>query len=70
MTETETEVQDLDINGDFTVSGNSLIITNTDGYSVAVRNFSNNGLDLYLQITEIDTDYSYEAEGTYTLVRQ
>jgi len=70
MTETETEVEDLDINGDFTISGNSLIITNIDGIIVTVRNFSNNGLELYLQLTEIDTDYNYEAEATYTLVRQ
>ncbi|WP_405378990.1 hypothetical protein [Nonlabens sp. Asnod3-A02] len=70
MTETETNVEDLEINGAFTISGNSLIITNTDGFSVTVRNFSSNGLELYLQETEIDTDYSYEAEATYTLVRQ
>ena len=70
MTETETDVEDLDINGAFTISGNSLIITNTDGFSLTVRNFSNNGQELHLQETEIDTDYNYEAEATYTLVRQ
>ncbi|WP_298950887.1 hypothetical protein [uncultured Nonlabens sp.] len=70
MTETETDVEDLDINGAFTISGNSLILPNIDDLSVTIRNFSSNGLELHLEETEIDTDYSYEVEATYTLVRQ
>jgi hypothetical protein len=47
-----------------------LIVGDLDDVSVTVRNFSSNGLQLFLQETETDTDYTFEAEGTYTLVRQ
>jgi hypothetical protein len=70
MTETEVEITDVDINGTYTINANSLIISDLDDASVTVRNFSSNGLQLFLQETETDTDYTFEAEGTYTLVRQ
>jgi hypothetical protein len=70
MTETAVEITDVDITETYTINANSLIISDLDDASVTVRNFSNNGLQLFLQKTETDTDYTFGAEVTYTLVRQ
>jgi hypothetical protein len=69
-TETEVEITDVDINGTYTINANSLIVSDLDDASATVRNFSSNGLQLFLQETETETDYTFEAESTYTLVRQ
>lgn len=70
MTETEIEVTDIDLDGTYTISGNSLILSDSDGATVEIRNFSSNGLQLFLQETEIEPDYEFNAQGTYTLVSQ
>lgn len=70
VSDTEVDVTDIDLGGTYTLMGNNLILSNGDGATVTVRNFSNNGMELFFEINEVDIDGSYVAEGTYTLVRQ
>lgn len=70
ISDTEVEVTDIDLSGTYTLSGNNLILSNGDGATVTVRNFSNNGMELFFEINEVDGGDTYQAEGTYTLVRQ
>ncbi|WP_194851822.1 hypothetical protein [Nonlabens antarcticus] len=67
---TETETTDIDLGGTYTLSRNSLILSNSDGANVTVQNFSADGLQLFLEQTVVEPGYTFEAEGTYTLVRQ
>ncbi len=67
---TYTENSDLDINGTFTLNGNTIVLPDVDGASTTIRNFTESGLQLVLQELEIDADYRYEAQATFTLQRQ
>lgn len=70
VTDTDVDITDVDLAGTYQLSGNSLILSNSDGATATIQNFSRNGMDLFLEISDIDADGSYVAEGTYTLVRQ
>jgi PKD repeat protein len=67
---TETYPNPIDLTGTYSISGTSLILSNNDGANVTIQNFSSNGLQLFFEQTEVEPNYRYEAEGTYTLVRQ
>lgn len=70
MTFNEIETTDIDLDGTYSISGNSLILSNSDGATVTIRNFSSAGLELFIEQTDIEPDYRFEAMGSYTLVRQ
>lgn len=70
LSETEVDTTDIDLNGTYTLSGNTILFSDSDGETVTIRNFSNNGLELFFEINEVDGGDTYQAEGTYTLVRQ
>ena len=67
---TEVETSDLDISGRYSIDGSSLILSESDGAVTTINNFSSNGFDLFFEIIESETDYRYEAQGTYTLERR
>lgn len=68
--DTEVETSDLDLSGRYSVDGNSLILSESDGSITTINNFSSQGFDLLFEIIDVGPDYRYEAQGTYTLVRQ
>jgi hypothetical protein len=70
MTFTEVEVTDIDLDCTYRISGESLVLSNTDGATVEVRNFSATGLQLFFEQIEVEEDYRYEASGTFTLVKR
>ncbi len=70
MTSTEVEVTEFDLGGSYTLSGNRLILSNSDGASFVIENFSDAGMNLNFAISNTEPGYTYEAEGFITLVRQ
>ncbi|AZQ43415.1 hypothetical protein [Nonlabens ponticola] len=67
---TEVETNTLDLDGRYSLDGNSLILSENDGAITTIDNFSSEGFDLLFEINDIEDDYSFQAQGTYTLVRQ
>lgn len=70
VSDTEVEVTDIDLDGTYTISGNNISFSEDDDVTVTVRNFTSNGLQLFVVESETDADGSFESETTITLVRQ
>ncbi len=64
--------EDVDVNATYSINGNEIVINgNADGASSArIENFNENGLDLVLNFSETDADFSVDGTATYELVRQ
>jgi hypothetical protein len=64
--------EEVDINATYSINGNEIVINGIlDGASSArIENFSNAGLNLVLNFSETDTDFSVVGTATYELVRQ
>ena len=70
MTDTEVDVEDVDLNTTYTLSGNTIVFADNDGETTTITNFTGNGLQLVLVDSETDIDGFFELNATFTLVKQ
>ena len=70
-TYTEVETSEIDGFGTYTLSGNSLTILDSgETIVLTINNFSNTGLELFVQDSEVDDNYTFQTEVNYTLARR